>query len=168
MAICNIEDCEKECPGTTRGMCWMHYYRVRRHGDSGTLLINPRGVSLEDRFRTIGWTVTETGCWEWNGARQSGGYGQLRDNGKTVYAHRLAYELHAGESVGHRVVRHSCDNRPCVNPAHLELGSRQDNMDDMKARGRHRYGPNAPHVTGETYATKSLNKAIHRSGRIDP
>ena len=63
------------------------------------------------------------------------GYGRSNH----VLAHRKAYCEYHGvtlESIQGVVVRHTCDNRPCVNPKHLLLGSHQDNMDDMVSRGR--------------------------------
>jgi HNH endonuclease len=63
-------------------------------------------------------------CWNWSGARTRGGYGVLRVDGKTRYAHHLAWELANGRrwDDDQRPIRHTCGNRGCVNPAHLELG----------------------------------------------
>ena len=81
-----------------------------------------------------------SGCIEFDGARlSSGGYGAIRHEGKVVRAHRLAY-CHANgvtlESIAGFEVRHSCDNPPCINPAHLLLGTHTDNMRDMFERDR--------------------------------
>jgi hypothetical protein len=51
-------------------------------------------------------------------------------------AHRVAHHLASGEALASFVVRHSCDNRPCCNPAHLLSGTHQDNSDDARSRGR--------------------------------
>lgn len=79
-------------------------------------------------------------CIEFQGARfSSGGYGAVRHEGQTVRAHRLAYCAANGislASIAGVEVRHSCDNPPCINPAHLLLGSHADNMRDMFERGR--------------------------------
>lgn len=81
-----------------------------------------------------------TECVEFEGARfRSGGYGAVRFNGKTVRAHRLAYCMANGlqlQDIAGMEVRHKCDNPPCVNPAHLELGTHADNMRDMFSRSR--------------------------------
>ena len=77
-------------------------------------------------------------CWEWQGALSvTGGYGQIRVAGKTVKAHRLAYELAHDEEIPENMcVCHTCDNRPCMNPLHLFLGSKGDNNRDRHAKGR--------------------------------
>lgn len=75
-------------------------------------------------------------CWLWVGYKHSQGYGRLKINGKMVLAHRVAYALSQGDP-GELDVLHSCDNPACVNPDHLSLGTHQDNMDDMNAKGRH-------------------------------
>lgn len=80
----------------------------------------------------------ENGCWEWQGATNGHGYGQLGYNGKRTTAHRLSYELSNGEIPAGVLVRHTCDNPPCCNPAHLILGTHLDNAADRVARGRNR------------------------------
>lgn len=65
------------------------------------------------------------------------GYGVLHVNARSYLAHRLAYEASRDEWIPPgQVVRHRCDNPPCVNPDHLELGTQRDNVNDTKARGR--------------------------------
>lgn len=75
-------------------------------------------------------------CIEWQGARSSAGYGQLRRGGKVYYIHRLTYEAVYGKIPKGQVVRHSCDNPACYNIDHLSLGTHKDNMQDASKRGR--------------------------------
>ena len=78
----------------------------------------------------------DTQCWEWQGAyKRPNGYGNFKVGKRNVPAHRLAWELFHGHP-GDLFVLHRCDNRKCCNPKHLFLGTHQDNMDDMVAKGR--------------------------------
>lgn len=76
-------------------------------------------------------------CWPWQGKPNSSGYGQITLKGKTLASHRVAYELTYGSFLTSLLVCHTCDNRICCNPEHLFLGTHQDNLDDMVAKGRH-------------------------------
>jgi len=78
----------------------------------------------------------ETGCHNWNKCVTIDGYGQIKINGKSERVHRVYYELHKGKIPEGMYVCHRCDNPKCCNPEHLFLGTHQDNMDDMMAKGR--------------------------------
>jgi len=75
-------------------------------------------------------------CWLWTGAVINNGYGQFRVNRKTIVAHRVAYDLYRGNIPKGKLVLHSCDNPPCVNPAHLFLGTQSDNVVDSIKKNR--------------------------------
>jgi hypothetical protein len=84
------------------------------------------------------------GCWEWNGSRTGFGHGQIgTGSGRTVYTHRLSYELAHGPIPDGLCVLHRCDNPPCCRPDHLFLGTRSDNMADKVAKGRQQRGERA-------------------------
>ena len=89
--------------------------------------------------------VTESGCWEWQGYRGVRGHGQiLGDDGRITGTHRVAWAAANGPIPKGAMVRHRCDNAPCCNPDHLELGTHADNMADMWDRGRAAVGMRHP------------------------
>ena len=95
---------------------------------------------------------TET-CWIWTGAMLKTGYGSIRVDGKALRAHRVAYELTHGPIPNGMLLRHSCDNPKCINPAHLIPGTKRENTQDALDRGQH--------VVGEDhYKAKIPNHAI--------
>ncbi len=82
-------------------------------------------------------------CWIWTGGLDGYGYGRMQVGGRagiTLRAHRASYEIHHGEIPEGMCVLHKCDERRCLNPGHLRLGTRPDNTRDMMAKGRHRCG----------------------------
>ena len=96
----------------------------------------------------------EGDCLVWAGDTGSNGYGRLRHAGCESYpAHKLMYELHHGKVPAGLVVRHRCDNRPCINVAHLEVGTHKDNAQDRVKRGRSR------NVSGEHHGRSKLTQA---------
>jgi hypothetical protein len=125
-----------------RGMCQRHYARWQKHGDP---LVETRPIlTAEERFARFTPNRGD-GCWEWTGPRQGKiRYGLLCVAGRRVYAHRWSYEHFCGPIPAGHHVRHTCDNMPCVNPAHLITGTQQENNRDMVERNRNIKGERVP------------------------
>jgi hypothetical protein len=98
----------------------------------------PPILPLSDLSARLFWAkVRKTdGCWEWQGARKSDGYGQVPRSGRLRAAHRLSWELTHGPLGADECVLHHCDNPPCVRPDHLFIGDRRMNNADKLAKGR--------------------------------
>lgn len=132
---CDLPECSED--HWTHGYCRSHSRRMRLYGDPRASA--PKLTPLE-RLQTHGWTVMETGCWEWNGGRIWSEYGRVMHDGVATSTHRLSYRAFHGEIPEGLVVRHKCDNPPCMNPDHLELGTHGQNAEDMFKRGRRPLG----------------------------
>lgn len=103
---------------------------------------NRQNDSKERRFWSRASKPSLNACWEWQGGKTSDGYGASAIRNKSALAHRVAWELANGPIPAGMEVCHRCDNPPCVNPAHLFLGSHADNIRDMFAKGRGNPGGN--------------------------
>lgn len=111
-------------------------------------------ISLEERFWARVEVAGSDDCWEWRGPRFPKGYGIFSMRGRTWNAHRAGWVLFRGEIGDGLVVCHRCDNRGCVNPNHLFLGTQQENIADMVAKGRQR----GDHRPGDKCPTAKLSE----------
>lgn len=91
-------------------------------------------------------------CWIWTGAENSNGYGRFVLGNQLKLAHRVSYELFIGPIPDGMNVCHACDNRKCVNPHHLWLGSQSENLKDAVSKGR----LTPPNTSGERNGNRKL------------
>lgn len=148
---CSSEGCGR-IGKMTRGLCSKHYRRWLDHTPAADRPVAPR-------FSRTFWEFVEKTdtCWVWVGVRNPNGYGFWSRQGQTGLAHRVSWEMAHGPITGGLWVLHHCDNRPCVNPAHLYLGTVVENTRDAVERGRlYRPPPSAECPRGHAIAGDNL------------
>jgi plasmid maintenance system antidote protein VapI len=102
--------------------------------------VRPTRERDRERFKTFV-EAHPNGCWLWTGGRMSAaGYGMFYLDGRTIGAHCASHILFNGPIPDGFVVKHSCDDKRCANPAHLSAGTHQENMQESMDRGRHLKG----------------------------
>lgn len=151
---CKIEDCSK--PNNNAGMCWMHYHRVRRHGDPhhiGRVVYGPARERFDAKVQPQG------ECLVWTASINKSGYGSFGVSpSETVLAHRWAYAQEHGpiperNAEGKRLtLDHLCRTRTCVRVDHLELVTDQVQVD----RATMHYGARTHCARGHEFSGANL------------
>lgn len=151
MNICYIDGCSTAVSRV--GLCATHYIWKCRGVDPHSKIIHTRMyyATPAERLEAYVKRGQPNECWEWTRGC-SKGYGNLSvGNGKYRPAHIVAWEIANNTALPKgMVIRHTCDNPPCCNPAHLLIGTPADNMADKVARGRQ--------PRGESMATSKLTQ----------
>jgi hypothetical protein len=102
-------------------------------------------MNRTERFLSKISSKPDMGCWIWGGAKSGSGYGQFWNGERKIQAHHFLLEadkLEALQKDGAEAC-HSCDNKLCVRPSHIFVGTKSDNMKDMVTKGRHNTSPGA-------------------------
>lgn len=126
---CSMDGCDLVL--YARGLCRRHYLRQRK---SGVLELKTYATVFDSFVSKI--RHSSGGCWEWTASKTAKGYGQISVNRNTVLAHRYSYETFIGAIPTGMLVCHHCDNPSCVNPCHFFVGTKSDNYQDAKRKGR--------------------------------
>lgn len=123
--------------------------------------VKGRLVTVQERFWARVFRGELNMCWLWAGAKRGSGYGNFRLGRKiSEAAHRVSWVIHFGHIPEGLCVLHRCDVRLCVNPAHLFLGTRQDNTNDMHQKGRGYCGSHSGVHNGNAKLTEQQVREI--------
>lgn len=126
---CSVDQCQSTA--VSRGWCNIHYQRWYKHGDP-LAQCAPKYANPEAAF-AANTRMNRRGCLIWTAGKSSAGYGQISVAGRTIQAHRYAWERANGSIPAGLFIDHKCHNPPCCNLDHLRLATPKQNTENMKA-----------------------------------
>lgn len=127
MENCQAVDCNLGAKSS--GFCSSHYMRIWRHGSPYKGNRPYAKGSERERLMTFVNLDLNSGCWNWNGAKDKKGYGTYHKDKKPTPAHRFSYELFNNKSIPQGLyIDHICRNPSCVNPSHLDPVTPKENQ----------------------------------------
>jgi hypothetical protein len=130
-----------QCKATAEDIRERHRLKAERRRRARGMAAREDSYEVERFWDKVDRSGGPDACWPWTAFRYASGYGQFGVAGVApIRANRYAWMAVHGRIPDGLWVLHHCDNPPCCNPAHLFLGTAQDNVDDMVAKGRHRWG----------------------------
>lgn len=133
-STCSAEGCANVA--VARKMCQTHYLRLKKHGDAEHV---PHVLTVKEIIAAN--STAQGECILWTGVIDAKGYGRTKcRSSKEKLAHRLSYESIHGAIPNGLMVCHKCDTPACIRPEHLFLGTHNDNMRDMREKGRSAHG----------------------------
>lgn len=154
---CALTGCDLRVYG--RGWCRRHWLFNRNHGTPHWAPVAE--MALAERVRHFALPAARDDCWPWTGNVDKDGYGALPFEGRNYRPHRLAWQDANGSLIPEGiVVRHTCDNPPCCNPAHLILGTQADNIGDAVRRGRWVHGESHGRMKLTTVQVDAIRLAL--------
>jgi hypothetical protein len=163
MNVCAVDGCEAK--HYCRGWCTKHYGRWKATGDPVGLMYPFGGPRLTWLMDALG-KRDRSECWEWPWSRNNQGYGRCYYERRQRYAHNVALILdgHPQPPAPRDRAMHSCDNPPCVNPAHLRWATQNENVQDKVAKQRQSRGEGHPrtNLTAEQIRAIRSDTRYHR------
>lgn len=164
---CSIDGCDK--PKVARGWCHTHYKRWQSHGASADMSVSLlREYDPEVAF--LSRAIEGNGCTRWAGWLGPDGYGKFKTGGKSVFAHRYAWERVNGPIPEGMVIDHACHNTACVNIDHLRLATPEENTRNLSgptANNKHSGVRNVGKMGDRWRVRITKGKVTHQLGCFD-
>lgn len=158
MRGCSVDGCER--PHYGKGLCHPHWKRQRKGHDLSRKTVYE--MTDKERFDAK-WVLGDGGCWLWASPGNPNGVPTANTfwlNKTVMNAIKASFLLHKGRVPKGKFICHTCDNRLCVNPDHLWLGTAAENTADMYAKGRNRNPRGSTH-----YAARLTEEDVRRVRR---